>query len=138
MARRNESILNLLIQLPWWVSVVVSAAAYLFLKFIFPSIDFGSGMANSFGKGLSGGAPIVAIVLLLPAPIAALNSFLKKRRRNGQKGSKKTPLEKTPQNVCPKCGGAIVLRTVQKGPNPGLKFWGCSNYPKCRFSKALN
>ena len=41
MARRNESILNLLIQVPWWVSVVVSGAAYLFLKFIFPSIDFG-------------------------------------------------------------------------------------------------
>jgi restriction system protein len=43
-----------------------------------------------------------------------------------------------PANVCPKCGGEMVLRTAQKGPNPGLKFWGCSNYPKCRFSKALN
>jgi len=41
--------------------------------------------ANAFAKGLSGGAPFVALVLLLPAPIAALNSFLRKRRRNSQK-----------------------------------------------------
>jgi restriction system protein len=38
-------------------------------------------------------------------------------------------------NVCPKCGTELVLRTAQKGPNPGQKFWGCSNYPKCRFTK---
>jgi len=44
----------------------------------------------------------------------------------------------TPANVCPKCGGEMVLRTAQKGPNPGQKFWGCSNYPKCRFTKPLN
>lgn len=86
MARRNESILDLLVQCPWWVSVVVSGAAYLFLKFIFPSIDFGSVMANSFAKGISTAAPLVALVLLIPAPIAALNSFLKKRRRNSQQG----------------------------------------------------
>jgi hypothetical protein len=47
MTRKNESILDLLIQLPWWVNVVVSGAAYLFLKFIFPSIDFRSMMTNA-------------------------------------------------------------------------------------------
>ncbi len=130
--------LNLLVKYPWWVSVLVSGIAFVFLKFILPSIDFRSVAANSFAKGLSGGASIVAIVLLLPAPIAALNSFLKKRRRNSQKGSKKTSLQTDSRNLCPKCGGAMVLRTVQKGPNPGLKFWGCSNYPKCRFTKALD
>ena len=43
-----------------------------------------------------------------------------------------------PGNVCPKCGGEMVLRTAQKGPNPGQKFWGCSNFPKCRFTKPLD
>jgi hypothetical protein len=33
---------------------------------------------------------------------------------------------------CPKCGMPMVLRVVKKGTNPGDKFWGCSNYPKCR------
>jgi restriction system protein len=258
MVRRDESILNLLIQVPWWVSVVVSGAAYVFLKFIFPSIDFGSMMANSFAKGISSAAPIIALVLLIPAPIAAFNSWRKRRILDSQKGidsiralgwrefeelvgeayrrqgyavientsagpdegidlvlkkdgnlvlvqckqwkstkvgvnivrellgvmtaehatsgilitsgvftqeaknfaadkpidlvdgpqllqlvgnvqKDRTALKKPrPNNLCPKCGAELILRTAQKGPNPGQKFWGCSNFPKCRFTKPLD
>ena len=49
-----------------------------------PSIDFGSMAANAFAKGLSGAAPFVALVLLLPAPIAALNSWYKRKHRTGK------------------------------------------------------
>ena len=94
MGRKDESILNLLVECPWWVSIAVSGAAYVCLKFILPSIDFGSTAANSFAKGLSGAAPFVALVLLIPAPIAALNSFLKKKRRHGQNTSRKVPWKK--------------------------------------------
>ena len=39
-----------------------------------------------------------------------------------------------PQHVkCPRCGGALVLRTAGRGKNAGNKFYGCSNYPKCKF-----
>jgi hypothetical protein len=80
MAQKDESLLNLLVECPWWVSVIFSAAAFVFLRFTFSSIDFGSMAANGFAKGLSGAAPFVALVLLLPAPIAALNSWKKKKR----------------------------------------------------------
>ena len=40
MARRDESLLNLLVSCPWWVSVCVSGASLVFLKFNLPSIDF--------------------------------------------------------------------------------------------------
>lgn len=33
-------------------------------------------------------------------------------------------------NICPRCGGKLVLRNGQYG-----EFWGCSNYPKCKFIK---
>jgi len=79
MARRDESILNLLVKCPWWVSVLVSGITFMVLRYVLPSIDFGGMAANSFAKGLSGGAGFVAIVLLPPAPIAALNSWLKRR-----------------------------------------------------------
>ena len=258
MSRRNESILNLLIQVPWWVSVVVSGAAYVSFKFILPSIDFGNMMANSLAKGISGVAPIVALVLLIPAPIAALNSWRKRRLLDSQKGidsikalgwrefeelvgeayrrqgysvtentapgpdegidlvlkkdgglvlvqckqwksakvgvnivrelfgvmtakhatsgilitsgiftqeaknfaankpidlvdgtqllqlignvqKQGTTLPKPASaNACPQCDGELVLRTAQRGSNPGQKFWGCSNFPKCRFTKPLN
>lgn len=38
-----------------------------------------------------------------------------------------------PNNVCPRCGGELILRTAKKGDNAGNKFYGCSNYPKCRY-----
>ena len=32
--------------------------------------------------------------------------------------------------ICPRCGGKLVLRNGKYG-----QFWGCSNYPKCKFIK---
>jgi rRNA maturation endonuclease Nob1 len=37
--------------------------------------------------------------------------------------------------ICPKCGANLILRTAKKGSNAGNQFWGCSNFPKCRFIK---
>lgn len=35
--------------------------------------------------------------------------------------------------ICPKCGGVFILRTATKGANAGKQFYGCSNFPKCRY-----
>ncbi len=46
------------------------------------TVELAGGMAaNTFAKGLSGAAPFVALVLLLPAPIAAFNSWYKRKHR---------------------------------------------------------
>lgn len=37
--------------------------------------------------------------------------------------------------VCPKCGAELILRTAGQGANVGRKFYGCSNYPKCRYTR---
>jgi restriction system protein len=36
------------------------------------------------------------------------------------------------ENICPKCGRPMVLRTAKSGNNQGNQFWGCSGFPKCR------
>lgn len=36
---------------------------------------------------------------------------------------------------CPRCGGNLVSRVAKKGPNAGNQFWGCENFPKCRYIK---
>ena len=46
------------------------------------------------------------------------------------------PLTK-PNQLCPKCGNLMVLRTAKRGDNKGNQFWGCSGYPKCREIKTL-
>ena len=40
--------------------------------------------------------------------------------------------------MCPKCEREMVLRTASKGPGAGNKFWGCSGFPKCRFTMPLS
>lgn len=35
------------------------------------------------------------------------------------------------QKICPVCKGNLVLRTAR---NTGAKFYGCSNYPNCKFT----
>ncbi len=40
--------------------------------------------------------------------------------------------------VCPKCGSPMVKRVATKGANQGKEFYGCSNFPKCRFIININ
>lgn len=40
--------------------------------------------------------------------------------------------EKITYGICPKCGGKLVERNGKYG-----KFMGCSNYPRCRFTKNM-
>lgn len=39
--------------------------------------------------------------------------------------------------VCPFCGGQLILRTAKKGTNTGRQFYGCSNYPKCKYTRNI-
>ncbi len=38
------------------------------------------------------------------------------------------------QNLCPRCGRPLVVRTAKKGPNTGKKFLGCSGFPACKYT----
>lgn len=38
---------------------------------------------------------------------------------------------------CPSCGSEMVGRTAKRGANAGSKFWGCSQYPRCRGTRAV-
>lgn len=37
--------------------------------------------------------------------------------------------------ACPKCNSTMVVRLAQKGDNKDKHFWGCSTYPKCRYTE---
>ena len=40
--------------------------------------------------------------------------------------------EKIDNNICPRCGGKLALRNGKYGD-----FYGCENYPKCKFIKKV-
>lgn len=41
------------------------------------------------------------------------------------------------KKVCPRCGKELVLRTARKGEHAGEQFYGCSGFPKCRYSESI-
>ena len=65
---------------------------------------------------------------------------------SGEEGSQRAPTQSKKsqlkssveaQRVCPKCGGTLVLRRARRGANAGSQFWGCDNYPKCRYTEEI-
>ena len=259
MAKRDENLLDLLSQSPWWVSVVVSSVVYAALRFILPGIQFENFVLRGFAHSGPTVAPYVSLVLLLPAPFSFFDSRRKRKlldkqsdldsikslswkefeelvgeayRRKGysvvenhgtgadggidlrlhksgnvslvqckrwktqkvdvrvvremyglmtaehasgailitsglftqeartfaedkpidliegyqlvdlirssQGASTRAQNDTTPktsQMTCGKCGSSLVLRVARRGKKPGSRFWGCSNFPKCRFTQ---
>lgn len=62
--------------------------------------------------------------------------------RYGKTSHDKANYEKTnvpdKASICPRCGGKLVLRIAGKGERSGQKFYGCSNYLKCRYIRNIN
>ena len=38
---------------------------------------------------------------------------------------------------CPLCGSELVLRKAKRGEYVGESFYGCSNYPKCKYIRKI-
>jgi len=79
MARRNDGVLDVLIILPWWVSVIVAAVAYVILTFVIPSILTDNQFFQVFANALPPLAPYIAFILLIPAPLSAISFWRKKQ-----------------------------------------------------------
>lgn len=43
------------------------------------------------------------------------------------------PASHEEEKLCPRCGSKMILRTAKKAQYKGNQFWGCSQYPKCRY-----
>jgi hypothetical protein len=64
--------------------------------------------------------------------LCTLNIDNKNLRQNhiiSIKEEKENIKSKIDNNICPKCGGALIIKNGKYG-----RFKGCSNYPKCKFT----
>ncbi len=41
------------------------------------------------------------------------------------------------ERLCPLCGSKLVIRRASRGENKGRVFWGCSAFPKCRYTEKI-
>lgn len=42
------------------------------------------------------------------------------------------------KKLCPRCVAELIVCTAKKGNNVGEQFWGCSAFPKCRYTENIN
>lgn len=42
-------------------------------------------------------------------------------------------ITETQDKKCPRCGGKLVLKVAKRGNYAGSKFYGCANYPGCKY-----
>ncbi|WP_051563786.1 restriction endonuclease [Enterovibrio calviensis] len=81
MAKRNDHLLVLLTDAPWWVSVVVSGCAFVALTYLFPYyLDNGTVASEGFINASQSVAIYLSSILLLPAPISLLKRFTSRKR----------------------------------------------------------
>lgn len=70
--------------------------------------------------------------------VIQLNKFIaadKDRKKEHKKYVKRNIHErnkKTRRQICPNCNGELIIRKGNYG-----KFYGCVNFPKCKFSKSI-
>lgn len=83
--RRNEGLLELLVDFPWWVSVIASAMVYVFIKAIAPA-TFASNMhLSGLANGLSGFAGLFAALFLVPAGISFFRQVIRGKNLEAQR-----------------------------------------------------
>jgi restriction system protein len=79
MSRRSrQNIFDDLLELPWWVSVVVAAIVYLSLRFALPAFLSGNTITAALGNASQQHAWLFGLLFLLPALVAAYRQY---RRR---------------------------------------------------------
>ncbi len=83
MARKQESIFEILAMCPWWVSIAASVIAYIVLRDILPHVHTGDKLADPLAKSLGQlsymSAPYAAFLLLLPLPFSLFNAWQRKQ-----------------------------------------------------------
>jgi ssDNA-binding Zn-finger/Zn-ribbon topoisomerase 1 len=63
-----------------------------------------------------------------PKNLPFLNTFSSNKIK---KENNKINCSKQETNICPRCGALLKERTAPFRPS-----WGCSNYPKCNYTKS--
>jgi restriction system protein len=84
--RKDLNIIDFLAQIPWWISVVLSATFYVLLKFIVPYFETQSSLVNEVHFSLGPVfAPVVALAFLSPVTFSLLRFNRRKKLENLKK-----------------------------------------------------
>ena len=154
MARREKSspaedFIVVVSKLPWWVSLILAVVSYLVLHAyanqpIAISTAPGKSMDFIFPAMLKGVANFGQYLLPMLLVIAAGLSWYKTRNADtspkpaSRLGRQSNPVSTKQSPSCPVCSSAMKLREAKRGANAGKSFWGCTDYPRCKGTRAAD
>ncbi len=85
MARRRETIFDILLILPWWASVIVAAIVYVLLAYAVPTFFQDNPFAAPLFIAAKAYAPFIAVLFLGVGAASFLRSLFIKKRYNSVK-----------------------------------------------------
>ncbi|MCZ8528615.1 restriction endonuclease [Alteromonas sp. PRIM-21] len=85
MPRNKTNFIDLLVELPWWVSVIFSAATYVTLAHGLPNVQTDNPMLAMVFNAFAIPAPFIATIILLVAPFAYFHSRRKAKQLDTQR-----------------------------------------------------
>ena len=106
MARKDESILNLVARLPWRVGVCLAVGSFVFLRYILPIFFSGNPFLKNVAEFLAILSPIIGLVLLAAAGVSAFKSMERGQMLEEQKGLVTLKELSCPSNTRPHVSGA--------------------------------
>jgi restriction system protein len=83
MPRRNDTVFETLVKLPWWISVIVACFVFVVLRFFLPGVLKGP-IFSGLAQLVSSNAIWIALFFLLPAAISALAAWRRGELLKGQ------------------------------------------------------
>jgi hypothetical protein len=77
---KHDSILDIVLARPWWVSLAIAAIAYLAWRFV-PPLTAGHPQLADLAAGIMRVAPPLSIMFAAVVPVALLSKLLRRRAR---------------------------------------------------------
>jgi hypothetical protein len=81
------------------------------------------------------GIPLYWLRLKLERGLIHVIRSARSRREKQNFAAKAVESDTSPH--CPVCNALMVKRFARRGAGAGSTFWGCSNYPTCRGTRAI-
>ena len=151
VARRKRTVVDRVAGALWWASPVAAGIGYLFLGYGLPMFAGDPASEAAYAR-VADKAWLIALLLLVPTPFAAIAAWQERRRRIDRQILGGTPRPLAPGSgaaatqpddnllsglirLCPRCGSRMVVRAVPSGPQAGQRVWGCMAFPRCRATE---
>lgn len=147
MAEKDRGLLNDLVELPWWVSVILSVAVYAALTWVVPIFTEGQSISRPLTSFFESMAPIAALVLLLVAAVSAYYQLRQGKLLERQTGqdSEDEPSRRQFEGLVSEAfrrKGFMVLDNIADGPDGAVDIWlrkdGEVSFVQCKHWKTLN